>query len=605
MADTLLHTCPKIRILATSREAFGIAGETLYLVPSLTRPDIRNVRSLEAMDHYEAIQLFIDRATSVLPTFTLTEENASSVAQICQHLDGIPLAIELAASKIRVLSISQIAQRLDDRFGFLTGGSRTAMPRHQTLQAAIQWSYNLLIPSEQTLFRRLSIFVGGWTLNAAESVCSDKDTTANQGLEPENILELLTQLVNKSLVMTKEQNGEFRFDMLETIRQYADEELLNSGEHDSLRDKHLEYFLDLAEDAEPHLIRSEQLEWLARLDGDYENLRTALEWSLAKQSPELSLRLCAALGPFWDLRGYWLEGSKWLKEALSRGSQNPSGLERTARIRALNQDARLARQRDDIQRMKASAEWSFALAQEDTDPLNLAIARFYVGRVLSWHNNDDEARLLIEQSLSEFRALKHPYWEAYSYSELSKIFVAQGSLKEAERNLQNLQLARKAGERSQLAQVLVSCAYSVYSAKQVDEARKYAEEAEILGKQLGFSLNNASFFFAELAWISGDYERAKSLYMHIQEHSGLLGEKNLRSAAIADLGIMTLEQGDIEKAQAYIEKSLAIAREINAKTSVANRLAELAITIYFEGNLEKCKRIFNDSIVLTKEIGRA
>ena len=358
LADTLLHACPQIRILASSREALGIAGETSYLVPSLELPDMQNLPTVEVLSQCEAIRLFSERASAATQNFRVTDDNASSIAQICHHLDGIPLAIELAAGKIRALSAQQIAQRLDDRFRLLTRGSRTAMPRHQTLQATIEWSYNLLSASEQTLFRRLSVFVNGWTLEAAESICWGKDTTAKDALKKEDILELLSQLVNKSLVMTEERNSEVRYHMLETIRQYAGDKLQESNEIEPLRDRHLEHFLQLAETAEPHLRKPEQLEWLARLEAEHENMRAALEWSLGKERPEYALRLAAALGTFWVIRCYWKEGARWLESALAKPARDLTIAEKTARARALYQDAELAEAMDDLEKMKASAEAS-------------------------------------------------------------------------------------------------------------------------------------------------------------------------------------------------------------------------------------------------------
>jgi len=233
-------------------------------------------------------------------------------------LDGIPLAIELAAGKIRTLSAQQIAQRLDDRFRLLTGGSRTALPRHQTLQAVIEWSYNLLPLSEQTLFRRLSIFVNGWTLEAAEAVCPHRDTTAKDALKREDMLELLTQLVNKSLVMTEERNGQVRYRLLETIWQFGSNKLIEAAESEVLRDRHLEFFVQFAETADPLLRGSKEIEWLQRLDDEHDNLHFALQWTARKSSAEPALRLAGALAVYWTMRSFWLEGAKWLESALKK-----------------------------------------------------------------------------------------------------------------------------------------------------------------------------------------------------------------------------------------------------------------------------------------------
>src|SRR6266540_25048 len=239
LADKLLKNCPDLKILATSREGLGILGEALYQVPSLTIPDIQQISPIEKLNTYESIRLFQERAQLVQMDFALTKDNAFSVTQICSRLDGIPLAIELAAVRVQTFSAEEIAEQLDQCFRILTGGSRTALPKHQTLQASIDWSWHLLHDEEQILLRRLSVFAGGWTLDAAEAVC------VGSGVEPEDILHLLTQLVNKSLVISeREQGREARYRMLETIRAYALERLAESGEMEALRERHAQYYGD-------------------------------------------------------------------------------------------------------------------------------------------------------------------------------------------------------------------------------------------------------------------------------------------------------------------------------------------------------------------------
>jgi non-specific serine/threonine protein kinase len=219
LADTLLRSCPGLRILATSREALGITGEVAWLVPPLTLPDIRRLPDIEALPCYESSRLFLERATAVKPTFTLTEQNALAVAQVCYRLDGIPLAIELAAARAKVLSVEEISERLDDTFGLLVSGGRTALLRHRTLSATMDWSHDLLSDHEMILFRRLSVFAGGITLASAESVCMEKDPERNE------VLGALSLLVDKSLVAAREQDGETRYRLLEVVRQYALEKL--------------------------------------------------------------------------------------------------------------------------------------------------------------------------------------------------------------------------------------------------------------------------------------------------------------------------------------------------------------------------------------------
>jgi predicted ATPase/class 3 adenylate cyclase len=277
LAEAVLHASREVRILASSREALGIGGEVTLRVPSLSLPPV-DAATHAAFTQSEAAQLFLDRAANALPGLVLTDANAPAVAQICRRLDGVALAIELAASRVKLLKVEQIAARLDDAFRLLTGGSRTALPRQQTLRATIDWSYNLLSDTEHTLLRRLAAFAGGWTLEAAEAVCAQ---VGQDAILPYDVLDLLAQLVNKSLVMAERgQSEESRYFLLETIRQYAREKLLEADEAVATRGRHLDYFMQLVEEAEPELTEANQVIWLKRLDADFDNLRSALEWSL-------------------------------------------------------------------------------------------------------------------------------------------------------------------------------------------------------------------------------------------------------------------------------------------------------------------------------------
>ena len=303
LAQALLRACPHLQILATSREPLRIGGETTWRVPSLSLPDLLRLPLVESLAEYEAVRLFTDRAEVVLPGFLVTDQNALAVAQVCHRLDGIPLAIELAATRVKVLPVHQIAARLDDRFRLLTGGSRTALPRQQTLRAVMDWSYILLSEKERTLLRRLSVFAGGWTLDAAEAVCS------GNRIETVEVLDLLAQLVDRSLVAVDREDAEARYRLLDTVRQYAREKLQDSGEETEVHGRHREWFLDLAERTEPELLGPEQGVWLARLEAEHDNLRAALTWSQQEEEGgEAGLRLAGALGRFWWMRGHLTEG---------------------------------------------------------------------------------------------------------------------------------------------------------------------------------------------------------------------------------------------------------------------------------------------------------
>jgi predicted ATPase len=314
LCESLLRACPKICILASSREALGIAGESAYLVPSLGFPNPDHLPPLDELLLLDAVRLFVERAATAQPKFTLTSQNAPAVAQVCKRLDGIPLAIELAAARVKVLSVEQIAARLDDRFSLLTGGSRTALPRQQTLRALIDWSYDLLSETEQILLRRLSAFIGGWTLEAAETVC------ANESIESLEVLDLLAHLVDKSLVGMDEFAVEPRYRMLETIRQYAREKLLDSNERDQLRDQHLHFFMQFAEYIEPILETAERLEWVARLEVEHDNLRAALEWA-SERHLETARWLAGLLERFWFFGDHLDEARTWYARVLNAGEQ--------------------------------------------------------------------------------------------------------------------------------------------------------------------------------------------------------------------------------------------------------------------------------------------
>jgi non-specific serine/threonine protein kinase len=330
LAESLLHACPQLVILATSREGLGISGETLYPVGSLSLPAAGARPTLDALAESEAVRLFTDRAASRVPGFDVTEANAPAVAQICRQLDGIPLALELAAARVTVLPVEEIAARLSDRFGLLTGGSRTALPRHRTLQALMDWSYDLLSEPEARLLRRLAVFAGGWTLDAAEAICGDDagtpETNSPIWRGESAVLDLLGALVNKSLVGSDRQPDQsMRYTFLETIRQYALARLDASGEAEWLRSRHANYYVALsvsgADADQPHP------EWVMRMNAERDNLRAALAWSQSSQaSAEMGLRLAHAMDVGIPLTN-WSEARGWLESALAQadaeGIDNP------------------------------------------------------------------------------------------------------------------------------------------------------------------------------------------------------------------------------------------------------------------------------------------
>jgi len=402
LAERLLRVAPGLRIVATSREALHITGERVYQVPPLRVPEAAaaNRMTLAELAQYESVQLFVDRAASVQSNLAVTSANAEAVAQICYDLDGIPLAIELAAARVNVLPIEQIAARLDDRFRLLTGGSRTALPRQQTLLALIDWSYDWLSPAEQALFNRLSVFRGGCALETMETVC------ACEQVQYAEILRVLTQLVEKSLIRMDERSSEPRYLMLETMRRYGQDKLEASGEADITYRLHSEWFLRLAEEAEAHWSGAAQQAWLARLELEHDNLRMALEWSL-NHEPGIGLRLAAALGPFWDVRGYLTEGLETLECALAGAGDE----QKVWQAKALHLAGKLAARQGDYQRAQELETRGLELNRELGHLAGVAHSLDSLGQ-LAWFQSDYAtawryywASLSIQRELADKRGI--------------------------------------------------------------------------------------------------------------------------------------------------------------------------------------------------------
>jgi non-specific serine/threonine protein kinase len=582
LVASLLAGCPHVRILATSRQALGITGEVVWRVPSLSLPvdgdgsgthascrcldgsrrvDPATVNDpLATIAQYEAVQLFVQRAAATRSSFALTPSNSTAVVQVCQRLDGIPLALELAAARLKVLSVEQIAARLDDRFALLTGGSRSALPRQQTLRATLDWSYELLAEPEQAFLRRLSVFVGSFTLEQAEAV-------GGSG----GVLDLLSELVDKSLVVVEEpgQAGpvEVRYRLLETTRQYARERLLDSREADAVHHSHARHFLALAEQAGPYLDGSEEAAWLAQLEAAHNELRVALDWSTRtaadEQEVEEALRLAGALWLFWCLRGHLTEGRRYLERALAR-SASISGSVRALALRAagivalaqgdllaavayarasltlwrelgdlagvasaLNNLGLALRDQGDYPAAHSCLEESLALRRQLADRAATARTRCNLGSVAILQGEYREARALLSESLTIFRQLGIQYAIAATLHNLGEVALREGDLAAAGRLLREvLVVRRKAGDRLGMTADLLSLADVAHSLGQPERAARLYGAAEALCQTLAAPLTPC-----ELA------ERDRSL----NELRDALGEAAF-AAAWADGQAMTVEQ---------------------------------------------------------------
>jgi predicted ATPase/DNA-binding SARP family transcriptional activator len=394
LADTLLNSCSHLRVLATSRESLNVEGELAWLVPSLSVPSLgRSATRVEELAGYESVRLFVERARHRNPEFCLTPENANAVGRICERLEGIPLAIELAAARVG-MSLEQIASRLDDSLRLLTWGSRTASPRRRTLRGTLDWSYALLGELERRLFGRLSVFAGGWTLEAAEAVGAGD-------IQQGDVVDLLSRLVDKSLVVAEAQEV-VRYRMLEPIRQYARERFEESEEVEAVKRRHAEFYLVLAEEAEPGVEGPQQAAWLERLEAEHDNLRTALSWSLERgEEAELGLRVGEALGQFWYLRGYFGEGRRWLEEALAKASPASTA----ARANALRRLSFLAFMQGDLDRAQEAGEEGLNLERvkqfwDIAGRRSIAAGLLHMlGLVMSARGDPERAIHLYEESL--------------------------------------------------------------------------------------------------------------------------------------------------------------------------------------------------------------
>ena len=422
LIDHLLRNSATVRIFATSREALGVEGESTYRVPSLRLPDGPHNLSAAQLAEYDAIRLFVDRAALAQPGFTLTERTAPAIAQICRRLDGMPLAIEFAAARVRMLSPDQIAARLDDRFRLLTAARRQILPRQQTLRATMDWSYDLLSEPEQALLRRLSVFAGGWPFEAAEAVC------AGDGVAAPAILDLLTQLVDKSLVIAETYGGEARYRLLETVRRYGIEKLQSAGEAAEVRRRHRDWFVALAEQAEPELPGLRQRIWLDRLEMEHDNLRAAYEWTMTEPGDRREgLRLAAALDWFWRTLGYWSEGHEWLEQGLlSSGDVAPS-----IRAKALANAALFAWRARKDERAIALAEEGLAVWQEVGDKENGAVCLISLSNVASDRGDYEQAKRFAENWLSLSAGLENKYYTCLALVALGGVARYQGDYDQA------------------------------------------------------------------------------------------------------------------------------------------------------------------------------
>jgi predicted ATPase/DNA-binding SARP family transcriptional activator/DNA-binding CsgD family transcriptional regulator len=559
LVDSLLDSCPKLRVLATSRETLNAAGEVTWVVPSLTVPySSQEAYTPPELEGYESVRLFVQRASQRDPFFELNPRNGQAVAQVCRRLEGIPLAIELAAGRMGMLSAEQLASRLEDFLKLLTGGL-TADPRHRTLRATLEWSHELLSEPERALFGRLSVFAGGWALEAAEEVCS------GEGIEQDDVLELLSELVDKSLVVAEASPGEEempRFRMLEPVRQYGQERLQESGTAEWVRERHAKYYLTLAQEAEPELEGADQIRWMDRLEAEHDNLRAALSWALEGGQAELGLRLAGALRLFWVGRSHYREGRRWYEEGLKRGHSAP-------------------------QQVRADALFGAGFFTSSLGDLELATERFEDGLLLYRQVGDRRGAANCARFLG---------WIRFELGDWQR---AEALLKEA------LPLARESGSIRDTCNALSTLSYMAACRGDVKRAMALGEESLAIAREAGdtISVSFASNYLAVTAMLGGDYERAQTLFEAALEITRTTGNRKGQAISLNNLGLVALCQGDYARAARLSSESLRQCEESLDHQVLTWALDALAAVCGQQGYVGKAARLWGAAEALREASG--
>jgi predicted ATPase/transcriptional regulator with XRE-family HTH domain len=585
LAEEILRASAHVCILATSREALNIRGEYVLPLQPLSLPEG------DRLDHADSTRLFLDRARSVLPGFELDGRGASHVAQICRRLDGIPLAIELAVSRLRVLSVGQIAERLDRRFRLLTTGERTALPRQQTLQATIDWSYDLLPEKDQECFRRLSAFSGGFSLEAADTLIDDSP-------EASEALDVITRLVEKSLVVTERLSSSgTRYHMLETIREYSREKLEEAGEESAIRARHFDYFLAFAREADQGLRGKDQVQWMKRLEQEHDNLRAAMDFARAAGSPRFAqagLQLAMTLWYFWFLRGYHEERDNWVEKFSKLPHQPRLTAEYAYLLR--NYASRESEPAKAYRLFDESLSLSHALEDE------LAIAEAHLSRALyGWREEDPSAaRRHFEQAIAHFRQCGARWHLARALAELGEFaqvrlddrLTARASFEES------LHIARELEDARGMALALVHLGDLAIEQNKLDEARDYSSEGLMIASELN-DMESLSWGLDDLSIVAmceGRFDEAERLGMdslRLSQEWGSTWHAVLRRHWLARV---YLYRGEEEKAVALFEENRIASLESNFDGGYADSLHQLGCAALRRGDLERAKACLTESI---------
>jgi len=591
----LLQACPRLSILVTSRVVLRISGEQEYPVPPLPLPDPDRPDLEEVLESYPATALFLERARSIDPNLALKPGDARAVAEICTRLDGLPLAIELAAARTRLLTPRIILERLERRLDLLTEGPRDRPQRHRTLREAIAWSYDLLEPGEQALFRRLSVFSGGCTLEAVEAVADliDLDRVQKSGW----VLDALGALVDRSLLRKGEgPGGRPRFWMLETIREFGLERLTVADEEDATRRRHAEHFVDLAERAAPQLTGPEQAEWTARLTAEHDNLRAAIEWTCDHAEPELALRLGAALWRFWSIRGHLEEGRRQLERVVHLPGADASTRSRAAALTGLGT---MVHEQGDFETARSLLEESLEIYRELDDRQGIAGALNNLGWIALWLSDPDSARSLNEEAVQLNREIGDERGLALALDNLGWVAQLHGEFATASEYFQrSLERFRQLGDERGYARALINRSWAERSQGRYERLAESLEEALSMLTRLGERqiLGWAQFHLGRLHMDLGQLPKAIEVFEQAVESWRRSGNEKGLGWSTTGLGEALIELGEWDRASELLEESRRLWEDTGSHRGVANVHCALARLRRRQGDLAGSRRILADSL---------
>jgi predicted ATPase/DNA-binding CsgD family transcriptional regulator len=593
----LLTACPHIKLLVTSRAVLHLSAEHEFAVPPLSLPDLKHLPDLVTLSQYEAVALFIERAQAVRSEFQVSNATAPAVAEICARLDGLPLAIELAAARIKLLPPQALLARLGKRLAVLTGGVRDAPARQRTLRNTIDCSYQLLDVAEQQLFRRLAVFAGGCTLEAAEAVCSAGGAGAL------SLLDGVASLMDKSLLRQTEREGaEPRLVMLETIREYAWECLTASGEIEASRKAHAANYTQLAEEIRPKLTSAEQGRWFTQLERENPNLRAALQWALERKEAELVLRLSTALSYFWLTSGHLNEGCEWLEQVLAASGE----MDAAVRAKILHDFGPLLLNRGDYKQAERRLEESVALYRELGDILSMAQSLRYLALVIWDHQGEcRRAGFLLEECLTHFSAGGDTWNRGNALSHLADMYCWQGEYVKARPYAEEgLALFRELGDHAGLIEALLYRAKGLFRSQESKAAvHALLEEYLTLTQGVSWGKGMVDALMAEVALREGDMVSARALIEEGMDYCRETGFRPDLAEVLVVFGQVTAAQGDYAAAQAHYEESLALAREMGFKLVLPAGLEGLASVVAAQGELTWAARLWGAAQALRDTMG--